>query len=51
MIALAVLIVGIMFCLEILSKNGQNLENVQKHTMKIERLHYGNFLFENITKT
>lgn len=51
MIALAVLIVGIMFCLEILSKNGQNLENVQKYTIKIERLHYGNFLFENITKT
>jgi len=31
------------FCLEITSKNGQDLKNVQKHTLKNEQLHYGNF--------
>ena len=42
MIALAVLIVGIMFCLEIFSKNGRNFKNVQNHTLKNEQLHCGN---------
>ncbi len=43
MIALAVLIVERMFCLEISSKNGQDLKNVQKHTLKNEQLHFDNF--------
>lgn len=34
MIALSVLIVGIMFGLEIFSKNGQNFKNVQKKHLK-----------------
>lgn len=34
MIALAVLIVGIMFGLEIFSKNGQKFKNVQKQHLK-----------------
>ncbi|MFP3823703.1 hypothetical protein [Streptococcus sp. TATVAM-FAB21] len=43
MIALAVLIVGIMFCLEILSKNGRNFKNAQKAAPKTEQLHKDDF--------
>lgn len=43
MIALAVLIVGIMCCLEIFSKNGRNFKNIQKEASKTERLHKDDF--------
>lgn len=43
MIALAVLIVGIMFGLETFSKNGQNFKNVQKEVSKTEQLHKDDF--------
>lgn len=51
MIALAVLIVGIMCCLEIFSKNGRNFKNIQKEASKTERLHKDDFFFKNVTKT
>lgn len=43
MIALTILIVGIMFCLKIFSKNGQNFKNVQKEVSKTEQLHKDDF--------